>query len=53
VIKDNVWIAADAFVGPGLTIENNVVVYARAVVVNNIGEGKVVGGNPARVLKDR
>lgn len=53
IIEDQVWIAADAYVGPGVTIHQGAVVAARAVVVKSVEAWKVVGGNPAKVIKDR
>lgn len=53
IIKDNVWIAADAFIGPGVTIEKGAVVGARAAVFKDVAPWTVVGGNPAKYLKDR
>jgi len=52
-IEDDVWIGADAFVGPGVRVRRGAVVAARAVVVKDVPEQAVVGGNPARVLKMR
>ena len=52
-IKDKVWIAADAFIGPGVVIEDGVVVGARSAVFKNIEPWIVVGGNPAQKIKDR
>ena len=52
-IGNNVWIAADAFIGPGVHIEDHAVVAARAVVIHDVERGAVVGGNPARVIKKR
>ena len=46
------WIAADAFVGPGVTIGEGAVVGACAVVIKPVSPGKVVVGNPARVVRD-
>lgn len=53
IIGDGVWIAADAFIGPDVTIGHNSVVAARAVVTRDIPEAVVVGGNPAKVIKPR
>lgn len=47
------WIAAEAFVGPGVAIASHAVVAARAVVVRSVPEDKIVGGNPAKVIGHR
>lgn len=47
------WVAADAFVGPGVTVGAGAVAVARAVVVRDVAPGDVVGGNPARILRQR
>jgi putative colanic acid biosynthesis acetyltransferase WcaF len=52
VIGDNVWIAADAFIGPGIKVNNGAVVAARAVVVKDVPSLTVVAGNPARPVKE-
>lgn len=49
-IGEEVWIAADAFVGPGINIGNAAVVSARAVVVTDVDPFAIVGGNPSRPL---
>ncbi|HLT72541.1 MAG TPA: hypothetical protein VKZ75_07795 [Cyclobacteriaceae bacterium] len=52
-IGSHVWIAADAFVGPDVHVNDYAVVAARSVVIRNVERGGIVGGNPARVLKIR
>ena len=46
------WIGGSAVVYPGVTIGDNVVVAAGAVVVKDIPNNVVVGGNPAKILKE-
>jgi len=45
-------IGANATVLPGIVIGPNALVGAGAVVVRDVPDGKVVVGNPARILKD-
>ena len=52
-IEDNVWIAADAFVGMGVTIGEGAVVGARAAVFKDVEPWTIVGGNPAKPIKKR
>jgi putative colanic acid biosynthesis acetyltransferase WcaF len=50
-VATGTWIAADAFIGPGVAIGAGSVVAARAVVVREVPAGSLVAGNPARVVK--
>jgi putative colanic acid biosynthesis acetyltransferase WcaF len=52
-IGERSWIAADVFVGPGVTIGDGAVVGARSTVFHNVPEWTVAGGNPAREIKKR
>lgn len=52
-IGSGVWICADAFIGPGVTVGDNAVVGARAVVVKDVTPATIVAGNPARKIGDR
>lgn len=53
VIEDQAWIAAGAFVGMGVTIGQGAVVGARAAVFKDVEPWTVVGGNPAKFIKNR
>ncbi|HEY6913360.1 MAG TPA: putative colanic acid biosynthesis acetyltransferase [Paludibacter sp.] len=53
VIEDQVWVAADAFIGPGVTIMQGAVVGARSAVFKDVEAWTVVGGNPAKFIKKR
>ena len=52
-IGDNVWIATDSFIGPGVNIGELSVVGARSVVVDDLPARKVCVGHPCRPVKDR
>lgn len=51
VIKRNAWIGAAATILPGVTIGENAVVAAGAVVSKDVPANTIVGGVPAKVLK--
>lgn len=53
IVEDQVWIAAEAFIGMGVTISEGAVVGARAAVFKDVAPWTVVGGNPARFIKQR
>jgi putative colanic acid biosynthesis acetyltransferase WcaF len=52
-IGPDAWVAAGAFIGPGVEMGAGAVAAARAVVVKDVAAGDVVGGNPARLLRRR
>jgi acetyltransferase-like isoleucine patch superfamily enzyme len=51
VIEDNVWIGGQVSVMPGVRIGRDTVIGIHAVVFGNMPPGVIVGGNPARVLR--
>lgn len=51
-IGDNCWIGGHATINPGVQLGNNVVVASGAVVAKCFGDNVVIGGNPARVIKE-
>lgn len=53
VIKNKVWVCADAFVGPNVTIDEGAIVGARAVVTRDVPSWTIVTGNPAQEIKKR
>jgi acetyltransferase-like isoleucine patch superfamily enzyme len=53
VIHDDVWIGAHVVVLDGVTVGAHSVLAAGAVVTKDVPAYSIVGGNPARVLRDR
>lgn len=53
VIGQNAWLAADVFVGPGVTIGELCVVGARSVVIRDLPPRKICVGQPCRPIRDR
>ena len=51
VIEDDVWIGSGAVVLPGVTVGRGAVVAAGAVVTTDVASFTVVGGVPARLIK--
>ena len=51
VIGNNVWIGANVTVLPGVTIGENAVIAAAAVVTKDVPANAVVVGSPARVVR--
>lgn len=51
VIKKNAWICIGAIICPGVTIGENAVIAAGAVVTKDVPDNTIVGGNPAKIIK--
>lgn len=52
-IGNEVWVCADAFIGPNTVIEDRSIVAAASVVVKDVKTAQIVGGNPAKFIKTR
>lgn len=52
IIKKNAWIGANATILPGVTIGENAVVAAGAVVSKDVPDNAIVGGIPAKFIKN-
>lgn len=52
-IGDDVWIAADAFVGPGVTVGTGAILGARGVAMRDLAPWKIYAGNPAVSVRER
>lgn len=53
VIENFAWVAAESFIMMGVTIGEGAVIGARAAVFKNVEPWTIVGGNPAKFIKER
>ncbi|WP_455497013.1 putative colanic acid biosynthesis acetyltransferase [Coprobacter sp.] len=53
IIADQAWVAADAFIGMGVKVGQGAVIGARACVFKDVEPWTIVGGNPAKFIKNR
>ncbi|MFV0362360.1 MAG: DapH/DapD/GlmU-related protein [Suipraeoptans sp.] len=52
VLGNNVWLGANVTVLPGVTVGNNAIIAAGAVVTKDVPANTVVGGVPAKFIKN-
>jgi acetyltransferase-like isoleucine patch superfamily enzyme len=52
VIKKNAWIGAGAIILPGVTVGENAIVAAGAVVNKDVADNTIVAGVPAKKIKN-
>lgn len=53
IIGNDVWIGYESIIMPGVTIGDGAIIAAKSVVVKNVPPYSIVGGNPARIIKQR
>jgi virginiamycin A acetyltransferase len=53
VVQNDVWIGYEALIMPGVRIGNGAIVSSRSVVVSDVPAYTIVGGNPARPIRQR
>ena len=53
VIGPKAWVCARAFIAPGVRLDEGAVAGAAAMVCKNVPEWQIVGGNPARMIRER
>ena len=51
VVSNDVWIGYEAIIMPGVTIGDGAIIAAKSVVVKDVPPYSVVGGNPAKIIK--
>ncbi|GGG54980.1 hypothetical protein GCM10011414_26050 [Croceivirga lutea] len=52
-IENDVWIGANCVILPGVTVGEGAVVAAGSVVTKDVAPFAIVGGNPAKLIKER
>ena len=52
-IGNDVWIGYNATIMPGVKIGNGAIIASKSVVTNDVPAYAVVGGNPAKIIKQR
>ena len=53
IIHDNVWIGSSAIILKGVTIGEGAVVAAGSVITRDVKAFTIVGGNPAKLIRER
>jgi len=53
VIEDNVFIFSNSMIMPGVRLKEGAIVLAGSVVTKDVESYTIVGGNPAKKIKDR
>ena len=53
VVGNDVWIGYKSIIMPGVKIGDGAIIAAKSVVVDDVNPYTIVGGNPAKVIKQR
>lgn len=53
IIEDDVWIAADAFVGPAVRVGEGAILGARGCAMTDLEPWTIYAGNPVKKVKER
>ncbi|TSD85136.1 putative colanic acid biosynthesis acetyltransferase [Mycobacterium sp. KBS0706] len=53
IVNPQAWVAAEAFVGPGVTVGEGAVLGARGVAFRDLDAWTIHAGNPARLIRAR
>ena len=53
IVGNDVWIGYDSVIMPGVKIGDGAIVAAKSIVVNNVPPYTIVGGNPAKIIRQR
>jgi putative colanic acid biosynthesis acetyltransferase WcaF len=52
-LEDFSWVCAEAFIGPGVQVQEGSIIGARSVIFKDVEAWNVVAGNPAKFIKKR
>jgi len=53
IVGNDVWIGYESIIMPGVKIGDGAIIAAKSVVVNDVSPYAIVGGNPAKIIKQR
>ncbi|EGU48466.1 acetyltransferase [Vibrio ichthyoenteri ATCC 700023] len=53
VLGNDVWVGSEAMIMSGVQIGDGAIIASRAVVTKNVAPYSIVGGNPAKVIRQR
>ncbi len=53
VVEDNVFVFSNVMIMPGVTVHEGTIILPGSIVTKDVPAWKIVGGNPAKVIRDR